>query len=147
MLHPTFIIMHHSLTKDGKTVSWQAIKRYHMTDPDHMWSDIGYHFGCELVNNDYEILTGRPINIEGAHCKPLGMNHKSLGFMLAGNFEENEPPIQQWNLSVKYVRGLCIVLGIPYINVLGHRETSSLYECPGRFFDMGKFRADLKRGV
>ena len=43
----THIMIHHSATEDSQTLSWQAIRRFHMTDPEHLWADIGYHAGVE----------------------------------------------------------------------------------------------------
>lgn len=133
-MHAKRIILHHSLTADGKTVSWNAIRRYHIDTLG--WNDIGYHFGIELINDTYEILSGRMINIPGAHTK--GCNHDSLGICFVGNFDLVSVPSQQWELGVKLVSSLCNVLGIPLSQIHGHREYAAK-SCPGKLFDAGKF--------
>jgi len=52
-MKPILIINHHSLTKDSGSVSWGAIRKWHMGliggednyYTNHPMIDIGYHFG------------------------------------------------------------------------------------------------------
>jgi hypothetical protein len=135
------IILHHSLTKDSKTVSWNAIRRYHTQDLG--WRAIGYHFGIELIDDHYEILTGRMMGENGAHCREMGMNGKSIGICFLGNFDLIAPCPDQWNLGLKLVRTLMSVFGIPREQISGHREFATYKSCPGALFDLDKFREDL----
>ena len=141
MITATHIIMHHSLTKDGDTVSWTAIRRYH-TKINH-WNDIGYHWGIEYINGTYEVLMGRSCVMEGAHCRQGGMNRTSIGICLVGNFDLEPPPDKQWRRAVKLVKWLKSIYHIPAANVQGHREYAPYKTCPGKLFDMDKFREDI----
>lgn len=136
----TRIILHCSGTRDSKTVSWQAIRRYHR---ELGWFDIGYHFGIEKINNEYEILAGRPINEEGAHCRDYGMNRDSIGFCFIGNFDETTPEEDMLVLASKYIYGLCNTLEISIEDVYGHKAFSHSKTCPGIFFDIDDFKSRL----
>lgn len=142
-----YIVIHHSLTADGKTVNWQAIRRYHVIERG--WDDIGYHYGIEKVGDTYEILLGRLPDQHGAHCKELGMNTFGYGICLVGNFDEAPPPAEQVDIAVGLVRYLMRQDAISVDHVLGHGEVQKLagYDqvksCPGKLFDMNKFRSYL----
>ncbi len=144
-MNPTRIIIHHSLTKDDQTVSWNAIRSYHINECG--WKDVGYHYGIELIGNDYDILKGRMDNEEGAHC--LGYNDHSIGICVVGNFDLIRPCINQLNLLKKLCNSLMEIYGIKADCVLGHRETYALRNkpvektCPGARFDMVEFRKSL----
>ncbi|MBI5550728.1 MAG: N-acetylmuramoyl-L-alanine amidase [Desulfobacterales bacterium] len=163
-MKPTAIVLHHSLTKDGATVSWNAIRRYHTSwkcdgiilKPEHVagiinqgapverpWTDIGYHFGIELVGDRYEVLTGRMMNEPGAHCPQRGMNKKALGICFVGNFDETPVPVPQLALGLRLVRSLMDAFDISLGNIYGHRELSPYKSCPGKKFDLMQFRTDL----
>lgn len=127
-----YIIIHHSLTKDSQTVSWQAIRRYHIYELK--WEGIGYHFGMELVNDEYEILVGRPLTKEGAHCK--GMNSKAIGICCVGNYDLIAPPNCLFhNLGQHLIIPLMKIFNIPIENIKGHRDYADK-TCPGTKFDM-----------
>lgn len=132
------IILHHSLTKDSKTVSWQAIRRYHKDQLG--WSDIGYHFGIEKINNTYEILIGRTIDVIGAHAK--GYNKHSIGICFVGNFDYKPPSLDQLSAGLKLVKSLCKQFKIDVDKVYGHCKVSTK-TCPGSHFDISGFRSDL----
>ncbi|MBW1666861.1 MAG: N-acetylmuramoyl-L-alanine amidase [Deltaproteobacteria bacterium] len=140
-MRPEYIIIHHSLTKDGATVSWGAIRRYHTQTLG--WRDIGYHFGIELVGEHYEILMGRLPNEVGAHCKERGMNRMSLGVCCVGNFDLRRPPDAQWEACLRLTRFLMDSYNIAADHVLGHRELATYKSCPGRLWDMSRFRSLL----
>lgn len=142
---PTYIIIHHSLTEDGKTVTWPLIRDYHMLSCG--MHDIGYHYGIEKVNNRYEILKGRMDTEIGAHC--IGFNEKSLGICMVGNFDNVRPDEPGLQLLLKLCRALIQVHTIPVEHVIGHWETYPLRNrnieksCPGILFSMPTFRSLL----
>ena len=136
---PSCILIHHSLTADSGTVSWGAIRKFHMTNPAYMMRDIGYHWGLELIGDHYECLAGRMMNEVGAHCKEEGMNRVSLGICLVGNFDIAPPPKAQWDLAVRLTASLCGLLHIPTAMIFPHSRFSPK-TCPGTKFDMDLFK-------
>ena len=133
------IILHHSLTKDSETVSWNAIRKYHTETCG--WSDNGYHYGLELINDHYEILVGRPLVRIGAHTR--GYNRGSIGICLVGNFDLSSPPQKQWDLCIQLVEDLMAIFKISKKGVFGHTEFNPHKSCPGRNFDLDAFRICL----
>lgn len=140
-MQPNHIIIHHSLTKDSETVSWTAIRRYHKEVLG--FRDVGYHYGIELVNDHYEVLKGRNWYDTGAHCIGGGMNRLSLGVCAIGNFDITPVPKEMWDLAVDFVSSQCLLHNIIVENIHGHRYFSNK-SCPGRLFDLDKFRYDVR---
>lgn len=144
-MNPKYILIHHSFTDDGKTVSWNAIRNYHVNVCKY--KDISYHYGIELVDGHYEIFKGRMDHEDGAHC--IGFNDKSIGICLIGNFDTTPPNEAQLKLLKKLVNSLQEIYGIPTLNVIGHWESYELRKvpveksCPGLKFSMSKFREIL----
>ncbi len=138
-MKPKYIILHHSATADGWTLSADDIRRYHMEV--NGWKDVGYHFFIERVEDSTQILAGRMLDEDGAHC--VGRNHDSIGICFVGNFDIADPPQASWDAGVRLVRSLCRVFGIPPENVGGHRDYAEK-TCPGIKFDLDKFRNALK---
>ena len=126
------IIIHHSLTRDSGTVSWAAIRNYHIQH--NGWVDIGYHAGIELVNNDFECMYGRPDYISGAHT--AGVNHRSLGFCFVGNYDVVAPSPEMLAVAARRVIAPWVkAFGIKLENIRGHRDFSRK-SCPGLMFGM-----------
>ena len=138
-MKPTKIVLHHSLTNDGQTVSWGAIRKFHIVDLN--WIDIGYHFGVEQVGNDYEIFVGRMMNKIGAHCK--GKNDSSLGVCFVGNFDLEPPPQLQFELGLGLVKTLCDVFQIDKHHVYPHHRFAPWKTCPGTQFGVDRFLKHL----
>jgi len=135
---PKRVIMHCSDTKDSGTVSWDAIRRYHIEV--NGWSDIGYHYGVELVGDQYLWMPGRPEVTIGAHCR--GENHDSIGVCLVGKFDAEPPPDPQLASAAELVARICWSWYIdPATQIFCHRDFDRKKTCPGRMFDLDRFRS------
>jgi N-acetylmuramoyl-L-alanine amidase-like protein/helix-turn-helix protein len=135
MLPRTHIMLHHSLTRDSQTVSWGAIRRYHVEERGFL--AIGYHYGVELLGDHYEVLLGRSELDPAAACPQGQMNARALHICCVGNFDEAPPPAAM----LEAVVGLVIVpamveYGIPAGRIVGHRDFNPAKSCPGTRFDL-----------
>jgi len=132
------IIIHHSATSDSDTVSWQAIRRYHIDN--QKWLDIGYHFGVEKINGHQEILLGRPLDQSGAHTKEQGMNRRGIGVCFVGDFDKKPPSNETLIYAAKYlVVPLMRYFSIPLKQIQPHRRYATYKTCPGQLFPWDAF--------
>lgn len=143
ILGRAFVMIHHSLTKDGATVSWGAIRRFH-TDPlpqGQGWSDIGYHAGVEMVGDHLEAFLGRPETEPAAACKEAHMNKLALHVCLVGNFDLAPPSDELLQFTARYViRPWLARYTIPAERIVGHRDYATYKSCPGTAFDLSRLR-------
>lgn len=142
-----YLVIHHSESKDGRSHDWESIRTYHKLD--NGWKDIGYHYGLEYVGDKLVLQKGRAEDVPGAHCRNAGMNQKSLGICLVGNFDVQIPTLEQLNALTILVRDLMAKYSIPAHKVIGHREAQEMElpkatkTCPGRLFNLDKFKSML----
>lgn len=135
------IILHCSATKDSGSVSWNAIRRYHTVVKG--WSGIGYHFGIEEVNDKLVILQGRNPYSTGIHCKAGGMNHKSLGVCVVGEYDNEPTDKYRLAVTIDLLTKLCFCYNISARNIFGHREIDGRKTCPGLTWNLDRVRASV----
>ena len=73
---PKKIILHCSASPNGKPVSIDEIRSWHLA---RGFRDVGYHL---VIDVDGTVSRGRGLNEPGAHCE--GENHDSIGICLVG---------------------------------------------------------------
>jgi N-acetyl-anhydromuramyl-L-alanine amidase AmpD len=101
------------------------------------WRDIGYHWVLEKVNNKWAWRAGRKETEDGAHCKEQGMNFKSVGICVVGNFDKDTPTDEIYELVAAKCKD--IMSRWPAIkaeNIKPHREYATYKSCPGKNFNM-----------
>lgn len=141
-MKPSGIVIHHSLTKDGKTVDWAGIKKYHMTAPEYMMTDIGYHAGVERINGVVTTLEGRSIKLSGGHTKG---HNDMLGLCIVGNFDVTVPDDEMLMAAANMCRQWLTMS--PYLtaaNIHQHNEYAKK-SCPGKLFPWDRFITMVKR--
>jgi N-acetylmuramoyl-L-alanine amidase len=157
-MEPVGVIVHHSLTKDGKTEDWAGIKHYHLSyrhagdiitkerfvqlqaagakGLESPWVDIGYHVGFERINGVLTTLTGRPITTTGAHCQ--GKNDH-LGFCVIGNFDLAPPDDELLAYAANGVAGHMRMCNLG-IGTLHRHHEYAVKSCPGKLFPWDRFK-------
>lgn len=133
---PQKVIIHHSLTRDSGSVSWGAIRKYHVQKMK--WSGIGYHAGVELVMSgqevSYEILMGRAWDRLGAHTR--GHNTNSLGICFVGNYDIIPSPKRMLIMGAKVIALWLRLFNLSINDIYTHNHFNGYKACPGIHFDM-----------
>jgi hypothetical protein len=117
------IVVHHSAIPDTGPAD---IQNLHMDRRG--FADVAYHF---MIAKDGMIYEGRELNIRGAHVQ--GFNTGSVGVVLLGNFNDEQPTEAQLNSLRALVDYLRYTYGIRYL--AGHKDypdqSPDGTECPG----------------
>jgi hypothetical protein len=117
------IVVHHSAYPYAEP--WE-VQDLHMDK--RSFADVAYHY---LIDVDGIIYEGREVNIRGAHVQ--GYNTGSVGIVLLGNFNDEQPTESQVESLQKLVDYLRYTYEIRYL--AGHKDypnqSSDGTECPG----------------
>jgi hypothetical protein len=117
------IVVHHSAIPNASPAEIQEL---HMDRRG--FADVAYHF---LIDSEGIIYEGREINVRGAHVQ--GFNTGSVGIVLLGNFNDEQPS----EVQLASLRGLVDYLRYAFeIRYLaGHKDypdqSPDGTECPG----------------
>lgn len=161
------IIIHHSLTKDGRVNDWNAIRKYHMSYAldgniiskeralqllgqgvkgiKYPYIEIGYHGGVELVGDKYVWQIGRSVKTAGAHTR--GYNNQSLGVCFVGNYDLIKPPEEMLELGAEKIAIWVKQFGLKIADIRTHHEFASYKSCPGKLFPMDDLRDLVKEKI
>lgn len=145
MRHLDKIIIHCSATKEGKDFHAADIEQWHkqqgfgFSTPSGIknpanFAHIGYHYVIDL---DGFIEYGRPLELQGAHCK--GQNTSSIGICYIGGLDSEGNPKN--TMTEDQERSLVALIHqllqiYPNLSVHGHNEFAAK-ACP--CFDVQKF--------
>ena len=119
------IIIHCSATPEGRDVSPEEIKRWHVEERG--WSDVGYHF---IITIDGVVHSGRTIEIQGAHTK--GHNSESIGVCYVGGMDKEMKYAKDTRTEEQkesLINLICELKDIYDCKVYGHNNFSNK-ECP-----------------
>ena len=124
------IIIHCSATPEGRHVTVDDIRRWHMkpvSKGGRGWSDIGYHY---VIYLDGTVHPGRPVEKTGAHC--TGQNANSIGICYVGGLDANGKAKDTRTGEQKTALRLLVATlksKYPGVTVHGHREFAAK-ACP-----------------
>lgn len=142
------VIVHHSAGRDHPELpDWRNIQRFHTTlDDPHTpeiegrgWKAIGYHALVEQIDGRYVCVPGRPLWMEGAHCK--GQNSIALGICFVGHFNSAPPSRDALLVGAEQVAEW--IRDWPLLStaeIWPHRRYKRT-DCPGDAFPLDEFRA------
>jgi len=124
------VTLHHT----GKSMNFHTNRNAVINDIDNIYGDhrqrnygdIGYHF---IIDYGGSIWEGRSLAYEGAHVST--QNERNIGVVLLGNFEEQEPSVEQLSSMKRIVSILRDHYAIKKHRIYGHRDLGPSV-CPGR---------------
>lgn len=131
--NPQNIIVHHSITPRDLDVGMteRSIQNNHKArgfPVSSMGWNIGYHY---IIYGNGEARQYRQDTEEGAHTKEQGMNFKSIGVCLIGDFDKEYPSNGQTEQLKNLMRTKLGKFQIPITNIFPHRKFATYKSCYG----------------
>ena len=131
------IVFHHQAGNEVDAATIHGWHRNRKTNSGRYWAGIGYHY---IIMRDGVIQTGRPDWAYGAHAG-AGANGSSIGVMVTGNLEVQEPTAAQMDSAVWLVREV-LIPRYGKLAITGHRDHMAT-SCPGRHFPMEELKGRI----
>lgn len=124
----TLIVVHCTGTEEGKDVTVQAIRNYHVNH--NGWRDIGYHY---VIYRDGSLHEGRDVNISGGHAR--GYNSNSIGIVYVGGCPKGHLGQSKDTRTAAQKATLVRLLKdmrrmYPQARIVGHKDLNKT-SCPG----------------
>lgn len=136
------VVIHHSASLLAANETMADIQDSHMDV--NGWADIAYHYG---IDKDGFVYEGRDIGARGASV--AGFNTGTIGIVVMGNFEQENPLAVQMESLQALVNGLASAYLLTHL--AGHGEFNPESVCPGSHFipylDELAQKAGLLRGT
>lgn len=136
------IAIHHSASLLASNETMLDIQNLHMDA--NRWADIGYHYG---IDRDGIVYEGRDIGSRGASV--AGFNTGTIGVVVMGNFEEDQPLPPQLAALQTVVNWLTASYKLTHLAAHGEFNPESV--CPGKnlipYLDSLARSAGLARGT
>jgi hypothetical protein len=131
------VVLHHTWSPTAAQYKGQAT--WEGIDYNHKYvrkweGGIGYHVG---IARDGSIWLLRPITRSGAHV--LSRNRHTVGVVLVGNFDVEEPMANGLPVAAQVVRVLVDRFKLKAEHIRFHREFQNK-TCPGTKIDLAEFR-------
>lgn len=136
------VVIHHSASPVTSNETMADIQNSHMDV--NGWADIAYHYG---IDKDGVVYEGRDIGARGASV--AGYNTGTIGVVVMGNFEQDDPLAVQMTALQVLVNGLTSTYLLSHL--AGHGEFNPESVCPGNklilYLDQLAQNAGLARGT
>jgi LysM repeat protein len=134
-----YITLHHSATQEGNA---EAFDRNHRR---RGMGGLAYHF---VIGNGTGSQNGE-IEVGWRWIRQRETDRKGdIQICLVGDFNTQEPTLQQYDSLVKLIRTLIKQYSVPLYNVRRHKDIKGkITECPGRNFPYYKILADLRKAA
>lgn len=131
--NPQNLIIHHSITPRDLNVKTteRSIQNNHKNrgfPVSSMGWNIGYQY---VIYGNGEVRQYRQDSEEGAHTKEQGMNFKSIGICLIGDFDKEFPNDVQIASLKRLMQNKIIQYSIPPKNIFPHRKFATYKSCYG----------------
>lgn len=139
MNKPQYIAVHHTAVSYSKNpAQFNATNNYHKSQgfplgtlttkeyPNGMY--VGYHY---MIEKDGTTIQARKESDGGAHTSQDGINFKSIGICFTGNFDIEEPTLEQVDSAVRLIEYIQRQYKIPDNKVLPHRHWAGYKSCWG----------------
>ena len=113
------LVVHCTATPEGRNMTVDELRRQHKKQG---WADIGYHYVIDL---DGHILTGRDVDISGAHVS--GHNAHTIGIVYVGGLNSRQKAMDtRTDAQRRALRTLLESLRLlyPTAAIKGHRDYS-----------------------
>lgn len=150
---PTWIVVHHTICQpvspeallDKSKFQTSKIRTYNVIIEKR--ADINFHFIVEKVDDDFEVVFGRPIVAECEFDDIPNDYYRSIHVGILGDYDVQNASVRLYNvLCYRLLVPLMRMFAIPIDRVVFHRDisTDKNCTCPGISLVLPILRAKLK---